>query len=257
MRDRSSDPDTDSPGIVPWDQRALFGSSRGIPWWGAVLAALLPSAVGAAVDMVRQDSVGIAFQVGYVSGCLAAVALVRRRGLFGPMVQPPLVFVVVFVAAYLIAVPSPASGFGLKEFLFSVGLPLASNFPTMAVGAAAALAVGIYRFLRQRNPDQATRKIDVPDRRGPREPRPSSAERPTRRPRAESRDENAGARERRGGRERRPESSGRSSDRGKLGRGSGSGSSRDQGHRGSVREGRGSRDPAARRRPRRDDDYRR
>ena len=48
-RDRDSDLDTDA-AEAAWDERPVFGSRRGLPWWAAVLVALLLSVAGAVVD---------------------------------------------------------------------------------------------------------------------------------------------------------------------------------------------------------------
>jgi uncharacterized protein DUF6542 len=153
--DRTSDPDAD-PTEPTWDERPLFGSRRGLPWWGAVLTGLVPAVIGAVVDLVRQDAPGLIFQIVYVAGCAAAVVLVRRRNLFGPMVQPPLIFAVVFVVASLIGAPAPAGGggMGMKDLIFSVGLPLAGSFPGMAIGTVVAVGIGLFRLFGQRNPDK-------------------------------------------------------------------------------------------------------
>ncbi|OLR90066.1 DUF6542 domain-containing protein [Actinokineospora bangkokensis] len=147
-RDRHGD--LDDTAAPTWDERPLFGASRGLPWWGAVLLALGLSAVTAAVDVNRQAALGVVYQVGFVLGCVAAVALVRRRSLFGPMVQPPLVFAA--TAAGALIVFGPSAGGGLKNLLFNVALPLTSNFPLMAITTAVCLALGIVRLFVQRDP---------------------------------------------------------------------------------------------------------
>ncbi|MFC5287219.1 DUF6542 domain-containing protein [Actinokineospora guangxiensis] len=138
-----------------WDERPLFGRSRGLPWWGAVLLAVGLSAVGAVIDMKANDTLGTIFQVAFVAGCVAAVCLVRRRNLFGPVVQPPLVFALVSVGAN-VALGAGASG-GLKGLVFNVALPLTSNFPTMAITTGVVLAIGVARLFLQKDPDPRKR----------------------------------------------------------------------------------------------------
>ena len=106
---------------------------RGLPWWAAVLLAFGFAAIAAWVDMHRLDSLGRIYQGAYVLGCLVAVCWVRRRNLFGPMVQPPLVFAVTAIGAVALAQPGPLFSGGFKQLLLSVALPLTSNFPTMAI----------------------------------------------------------------------------------------------------------------------------
>jgi hypothetical protein len=148
-RDRRSDPETDAG--PAWDDRPIIGQFRGLPWWGAVLLAFGLSAVAAVVDMQRQDSLGKIYQGAFIVGCVAAIGLVRRRSLFGPMVQPPLVFAITAVGA--VALLSAKSASGLKALLLSVALPLTSNFPTMGGTTAAVVAIGLYRWWRERDPD--------------------------------------------------------------------------------------------------------
>jgi hypothetical protein len=150
-RDRRSDPE--QVGEPAWDERSIFGQSRGLPWWGAVLLAFVLAAIAAAFDMQRQDELGRVYQGAYIVGCLAAICLVRRRSLFGPMVQPPLVFAVTAVAAVLLLAPSGGSDGGVKSLILTVALPLTGNFPTMAGTTVVTVAIGAFRIWRERDPD--------------------------------------------------------------------------------------------------------
>jgi hypothetical protein len=203
-RDRHSDLDDDH-AEPAWDERPIFGSSRGLPWWGAVLLAFGLALVAGVIDMQRQDSLGRIYQGAYILGCVAAICLVRRGNLFGPMVQPPLVFAVTAIGTVLTLAPDTPGG-GLKAMLFTVALPLTSNFPTMAGTTVGVVAIGLGRLFFQRNPDKAVepsrkRSTDDDDDSDPRplarRPRPAAAvagepvtegERPARRP---ARDESA------------------------------------------------------------------
>ncbi|MEU0795162.1 DUF6542 domain-containing protein, partial [Amycolatopsis sp. NPDC005961] len=93
IRDRQSDPDADDV-PVPWDERPVVGSRRGLPWWAAVLVGLVLAVVGALIGKPSQSSIPVIFTVCYIAGAVIAVCAVRRRGLFGPMVMPPLVLAV-------------------------------------------------------------------------------------------------------------------------------------------------------------------
>ncbi|HEY0452881.1 DUF6542 domain-containing protein [Actinophytocola sp.] len=114
------------------------------------------AAIAAFIDMQRQDTLGKIYQGAYIVGCVAAICWVRRRSLFGPMVQPPLVFAVTAIAAVVILAPSSGSG-GLKQLIFSVALPLTSNFPTMAITTGVTVAIGGFRLWRERDPDPEVR----------------------------------------------------------------------------------------------------
>jgi hypothetical protein len=202
-RDRDSDLDSDKTD-VEWDERPVIGRGRGLPWWAAVLLALVLAAAGAVfdrarlVDDQRLNSLG-PYLVLFLVGCVAAVLAVRRRNLFGPMVQPPLIFAVTFVAVQLTARESTGTETGTKKLIFEVGLPLASSFPWMAGATAATVVLGIVRLLTQRDPNRAARS-DGEDNERPARPeaatrksrdrddRPPKGDRPARDERARERD---------------------------------------------------------------------
>jgi hypothetical protein len=193
-RDRDSDLDSDLP-QVEWDDRPVFGSFRGLPWWAAVLLALVLSAAGAVVDRARLvdderlNALGV-YQVAFLAGCVLAVLAVRRRNLFGPMVQPPLIFAATFVPVQLTARTSTGTDTGAKKLIFEVGLPLASSFPWMAGATAATILLGVVRLLIQRDPnrrlsagdDQPRKDRDGERDRGGRSRDRGQDERPPRRP---------------------------------------------------------------------------
>lgn len=147
-----------------------------------MLLAVGLAAVGAVIDMKTGGTLGTVFQGAYVAGCVAAVCLVRRRNLFGPVVQPPLVFAVVFVLANVV-LGAGASG-GLKGLVVSVALPLTTNFPTMAITTGVVLAIGVGRYFLQRDPNPKVKRPKADDEDAPpRKPRPSE---PVRRPREDA-----------------------------------------------------------------------
>lgn len=168
-RDRRSDPGEDAE--LAWDDRPILGNFRGLPWWGGVVLAFGLAAIAAVIDMQSQGSLGKIYQGAYLLGCVGAVSLVRRRSLFGPIVQPPLVFAVTAIGAGVVL--GDNSGDGLRDLLFSVALPLTSNFPTMAIATGATLAVGAYRLWKERDPNPPVRANSTKDRptRSPETPR--------------------------------------------------------------------------------------
>jgi hypothetical protein len=153
-RDRRSDPEIDA-GLA-WDDRPIYGQFRGLPWWAAVLLAFGVTAIAAFVDMQRQDSLGRIYQGAFVVGCVVAVCIVRRRSLFGPIVQPPLVFAITAIGAVVVLGPKSGGG-GLKSLIISVAWPLTSNFPTMGITTAVVVAIGVFRLWRERDPNPEVR----------------------------------------------------------------------------------------------------
>lgn len=182
-----------------WDERPVFGTRRGLPWWGAVVLALLLSAAGAVVDKSRlvddQRLTGFGlYHALFLAGCVLAVLGVRRRNLFGPMVQPPLIFAATFIPVQFMRESTET---GTRKLLFELALPLASSFPWMAGATVATIALGVIRLLVQRNPEGRVASLDADE-----------DERPKRRPRSDDLDEEPrrrpSSREREREREERP-----------------------------------------------------
>jgi hypothetical protein len=120
-----------------------------MPWWGAVLTALALTAVGALFDEMTNKTLGLPFQVLYTIGCALAVTFVRRRSLFGPMVQPPLIMII--VAGVVLALFAGGTG-GLAAKAIAVGPPLIGNFPVMAIATVITVVIGAIRLILQRKP---------------------------------------------------------------------------------------------------------
>ncbi|MEW5808318.1 MAG: DUF6542 domain-containing protein [Actinomycetota bacterium] len=129
---------------VPAELRSAHPSIPGVPWWGAILIALVACAVGFAVDAGSGGgTLTSVFSVLYVMGCLTAVLAVRRSGLFTAVIQPPLLLFVTVPAAYFLMHSSDIKG--IKDILINCGYPLIERFPLMFFTSAAVLVVGIAR----------------------------------------------------------------------------------------------------------------
>ena len=132
-----------------WDECSLLSGRRGLPWWAAVWCALSLTAIGVFIDIERLNRLGIVFQAGYFLGCLLAVVVVQRKGLFGPMVQPPLILAVAVPGVVLVLGSLPTGG-GVVAAALAVGTPLINGFPTMAITTGLTLAIGTFRLITQR-----------------------------------------------------------------------------------------------------------
>lgn len=287
-RDRARDSQQD-PDLEEWAQRSAFGQTKGWPWWAAVLLALGLSLIGGIVDMHTSGSISKVFEGAYFLGCVGAVCFARRRSIFGPMVQPPLILAVAIPLSVVFSKGMP-SGSSTMSKLLTLGVPLVTGFPVMAITTGATVVIGGIRFLVQRKPavddldeDDDGRPTKAEPRRRPSErdserrreagsrPRPSGSSRSDSSRSARDRDDRdaprdkdrergrsqSSARSRSEAPERGRPASGRSSsgssrDRGQAPR---SGQSRDRGQ--APRSSRPSRDDDGRRQPprRRDDDY--
>jgi hypothetical protein len=210
LRERSAafDDDVEDYEAVPWNYRAIFGEFKGIPWWAAILAALVPAFIGAFIDINSSKTVGWTFYVVFFVGALAAILLVQRRSLFGPMVQPPLVLAA--TVPVLVLLTGGVQKGGLSAMALGLGKPLIDSFPIMALTTAVTVGLGILRIFLQKNPNRPSkdevrearaeikerskpvrrpREEPVEEEERPRRPRPERSERaegtPARRPRPE------------------------------------------------------------------------
>ncbi|MFI5591636.1 DUF6542 domain-containing protein [Amycolatopsis sp. NPDC051758] len=171
IRDRQSDPDADDV-PVPWDERPVVGSRRGLPWWAAVLVGLGLAVVGALVGKPSQGNIPLIFTVCYIAGAVIAVCAVRRRGLFGPMVMPPLVLAVTVPGVILLT--SGSQGDDMLSKALNIGTPLINGFPTMAITTGITLLIGFVRIFRERDPDAPKKVKDDRRRTDGDDERPSS-----------------------------------------------------------------------------------
>lgn len=214
-------------------ERAILPSVLGLPGYAAIGIALGFTGLGVFIDLERINGLGTVFKGCYFLGCVLAVCWVKRRALFGPMVQPPLLLALAVPGVVLVSGDVGSRG-GKAAQLLAIATPLLNGFPTMAVTAAFVLVIGIIRYRVQRpthepEPVRAARPVplrdeDDPERAAraerdepagdPEPDRPSLAARLERKERAQGsepaepgRDEPTGARS-----EARPEQPARSSD---------------------------------------------
>lgn len=129
-------------------ERSALAAVLGLPPLAAFGLGAGGTALGLLIDILRVGTVGGAFTVLHFVGCVLAVAWVRRRSLFGPMVQPPLLVAVAVPTIVLIAAP-PHPGSGIAEQLIAVGAPLINSFPVMVTTVAVVLIGGGLRIWLQ------------------------------------------------------------------------------------------------------------
>ncbi|MBK0870867.1 hypothetical protein INP57_29095, partial [Saccharopolyspora sp. HNM0986] len=197
-RERQSAPSPDD-GAPRWSERSAFGNRRGVPLWGALLLALGLAVLGTAADLLINAKTATLTNSGLVIGCVLAVLLVRRASVFGPMVQPPLVTLVVPVLAMAFGAGSGSKG--ISGLALELVNPLINSFPMMATTTGVCVAIGLVRmFLLQRardaesgDPEATAQKKPVRDR----QPRKDSAKQ-------EARSKEGAKRDERGRPQRRP-----------------------------------------------------
>ncbi|MFD1152401.1 DUF6542 domain-containing protein, partial [Saccharothrix hoggarensis] len=189
--DSRSEPEDDEVSAVRWNDRAMFGSFRGLPWWAAVLIAFVVAIIGTYVDVgSAAQTVGWVFAVTFFLGCVGAVVFVERRSMFGPIVQPPLILAIVVPLLVVFTQGLPSGG--LASAGLQLGKPLIDGFPAMAVTTAVTVILGIVRVMTQQDPNRLTKDEKreakrAPDRPRPDRDKPNPEDRP-KRPRADRSD---------------------------------------------------------------------
>jgi hypothetical protein len=122
-----------------------------MPWWAALLCTLALAVTGVFADLERLNRLGVVFQACYFLGCLFAVVVVQRKGVFVPMIAPPLILALA-VLGVVWATGTTAAGGGLVATALTVGTPLINGFPTMAITTGFTVAIGVFRLFLQRRP---------------------------------------------------------------------------------------------------------
>ena len=143
------EPERGKGGRWPMAERSVLPTVLGVPPIAAVGLAAALTAIGVLVDLTRIGNLSAVFTVCHISGCVLAVIWVRRRGLFGPMVQPPLLVAAAVPVVVLLA-GSPRPGQGVAEQLLVIGAPLVNAFPVMAWTTGTVLVLGLLRIALQR-----------------------------------------------------------------------------------------------------------
>ena len=125
--------------------RSAHPNLSGVPWWGAVLIAVIATAIGFAFDAGSGNKdLGNVFAAMYALGCVAAVLAVRHSSIFTAVIQPPLILFVAVPGAYFLF--HGAAFTGIKDILINFGYPLIERFPLMLFTSAGVLLIGLVRW---------------------------------------------------------------------------------------------------------------
>lgn len=117
---------------------SIVPSVPGLPWYGAVVVAVVLTLVGSIIAGTQWGDSGppAMLWVGFLLGVVLAVLAVRRRAVFTAMVQPPLVGAIVLA---------------LHTYLADAALGAAVNvvkaFPMLAIGTGVCVVLGLVRIL--------------------------------------------------------------------------------------------------------------
>jgi hypothetical protein len=125
--------------------RSAHPNLPGVPWWGAVLIAVITTTIGIAFDAGSGNKdLGNVFAALYAVGCVAAVLAVRQSSIFTAVIQPPLILFVAVPSAYFLF--HGAEFTGIKDTLINFGYPLIERFPLMLFTSAGVLLIGLVRW---------------------------------------------------------------------------------------------------------------
>ncbi|MCV7210963.1 DUF6542 domain-containing protein [Mycolicibacterium canariasense] len=125
--------------------RSALPRVPGLPWWSAVVIAVVFTAIGFAFDAGSgHKELGAVFATCYVLGCVLAVLAVRQSAVFTAVIQPPLILFVAVPGAYFMFHSAEIGG--IKDILINCGYPLIERFPLMFFTAAAVLIIGMVRW---------------------------------------------------------------------------------------------------------------
>lgn len=125
--------------------RSALPRVPGLPWWSAVVIAVIFTAIGIAFDAgTGNKELGAVFATCYVLGCLLAVLAVRQSSVFTAVIQPPLILFVAVPSAYFLFHTAEIGG--IKDILINCGYPLIERFPLMFFTSAAILILGMVRW---------------------------------------------------------------------------------------------------------------
>lgn len=121
----------------------MFPGIRGIPGWAAVLLIVAFVALSYAIDW-NKPLLGRPLTILYFAGCVLAVLLVRRRGLFWPAVMPPIIGALGVPLFYLLTATPLGETLGRADVLTAL-VPLAKRFPLILVTWLIVLAIAVVR----------------------------------------------------------------------------------------------------------------
>lgn len=125
--------------------RSAHPNLAGVPWWGAVLIAVIATTIGFAFDAGSGNKdLGNVFAAMYALGCVTAVLAVRQASIFTAVIQPPLILFVTVPSSYFVFHGSQFTG--IKDTLINFGYPLIERFPLMLFTSAGVLLIGLVRW---------------------------------------------------------------------------------------------------------------
>lgn len=129
--------------------------SPGLRASGAVAVALGCGLAGGLIDVLTGPGLRLSFALSFVVGCALAALAVRRRDLAAAVVAPPLVYVVIALAAGAVR-GTGATGSWLVRQVMGLFTALVLEAPVLLVATGVALVIALARGLgRRRTPQQA------------------------------------------------------------------------------------------------------
>lgn len=130
-----------SPARLATADASVLSAVRGLPSWAVIVLALVLTLGGTAIDGATTGNLAWGLRIGFYLGVVLAALAVRRASIFTAMVQPPLVLVFGIVVGGML--------FTNTGGLYGTALKIIGTFPTMAIGTALAVLIGLIRIVAQ------------------------------------------------------------------------------------------------------------
>ncbi|MFT3714482.1 MAG: hypothetical protein QM774_00645 [Gordonia sp. (in: high G+C Gram-positive bacteria)] len=162
--------------VVPVDQRSVLPTVRGVPWYGVIAIAAVPTIIGAVIDALATGSLGWFYNILFFLGSIAAALMANRKGLFTAAVQPPLVAAIIGLLTLFGISASKNGTQGLKSVVLKMALPFANTFPCILAAFVICVAIVLVRrYVLERGPAEAEKPAAGKRRPAPGGPRTAAA----------------------------------------------------------------------------------
>jgi hypothetical protein len=138
----------------------VTGSRRGLTALGTGLLAVVVGGVGAFVDIVVFDELGVIFGVMFVLGCLFSAFRVHVDDLIDVVIMPPLAYAVIITVTSFLQ-PSGDGGGGMRNRAIDIGSELILRAPVLLAAFLLVLLIAVVRGRRAKVARRAR------ERRGP------------------------------------------------------------------------------------------
>ena len=123
-----------------------FADRRGLTAAGAVVFILLIGLAGGAFDMLTGDGPRLVAAISFITGCVLATLLVHREDLKAVVIMPPLLYVVLLLAAGMARLVT-GSRTKLTHTVLETASAIVLDAPVLLAATGAAAVLALMRWL--------------------------------------------------------------------------------------------------------------